>query len=36
MARGNIGHADFRLISVADDPDEVVEIIRKAHRTDPA
>jgi uncharacterized protein (TIGR00730 family) len=31
LARGNIGPAEFSLISVADDPDEVVEIIRKAH-----
>jgi hypothetical protein len=31
LARGNIGAADLSLISVADDPDEVVEIIRKAH-----
>ena len=35
LARGNIGHAEFGLISVADDPDEVVQIIREAHRTDP-
>jgi uncharacterized protein (TIGR00730 family) len=31
MAQGKIGHAEFGLISVADDPDEVVEIIRTAH-----
>ena len=36
LASGNIGHAEFGLISVADDPDEVVRIIREAHRTDPA
>ena len=31
LAEGNIGHAEFGLISVADEPAEVVEIIRKAH-----
>jgi len=31
LARANIGHAEFGLISVADDADEVVEIIREAH-----
>jgi uncharacterized protein (TIGR00730 family) len=31
LARGNIGPAEFSLISVADDPDEVVRIIREAH-----
>jgi uncharacterized protein (TIGR00730 family) len=31
LARGNIGPAEFSLISVADDADEVVGIIRKAH-----
>jgi len=31
LARANIGHAEFGLISVADEPGEVVEIIRKAH-----
>ena len=36
LATGNIGHAEFGLISVADDPDEVVRIICEAHRTDPA
>jgi uncharacterized protein (TIGR00730 family) len=35
LAGANIGHAEFGLISVADDPDEVVQIIRKAHRADP-
>jgi uncharacterized protein (TIGR00730 family) len=32
LARGNIGHAEFGLISVVDDADEVVSIIREAHR----
>jgi uncharacterized protein (TIGR00730 family) len=32
LARGNIGHAEFSLLSVVDDADEVVEIIRDAHR----
>jgi uncharacterized protein (TIGR00730 family) len=31
LAAANIGHAEFALISVVDEPDEVVEIIRKAH-----
>jgi uncharacterized protein (TIGR00730 family) len=31
LARGNIGPAEFELIHVADDPDEVVAIIRDAH-----
>jgi uncharacterized protein (TIGR00730 family) len=31
QARGNIGPAEFALISVVDEPDEVVEIIRMAH-----
>ena len=31
LARGNIGPAELALISVADDADEVVAIIRKAH-----
>jgi uncharacterized protein (TIGR00730 family) len=31
LARGNIGPAEFALISLADDADEVVEIILKAH-----
>src|ERR1700684_320941 len=31
LAQANIGHAEFGLISVADEPHEVVEIIRKAH-----
>ena len=31
LARGNIGPAEFSLISVADDADEVVRIIREAH-----
>jgi uncharacterized protein (TIGR00730 family) len=31
LARGNIGPGELSLVSVADDPDEVVEIIRKAH-----
>jgi uncharacterized protein (TIGR00730 family) len=31
LAHANIGHAEFGLISVADEPGEVVEIIRKAH-----
>src|SRR5579863_2229255 len=31
QARANIGPAEFGLISVVDEPDEVVEIIRKAH-----
>ena len=31
LAEANIGHAEFGLIRVADEPGEVVEIIRKAH-----
>src|SRR5579863_622497 len=31
LSAANIGHAEFGLISIADEPDEVVEIIRKAH-----
>ena len=31
LAEANIGHAEFGLISVADEPGEVVEIIRRAH-----
>ena len=31
LAEGKIGHAELGLISVVDEPDEVVEIIRKAH-----
>jgi len=31
LARGNIGPAEFSLISVVDDADEVVAIIREAH-----
>ena len=31
LARGNIGPAEFSLISVVDDPEEVVAIIREAH-----
>ena len=31
LARGNIGPAEFSLIKVVDDPDEVVKIIRAAH-----
>jgi uncharacterized protein (TIGR00730 family) len=31
LAEANIGPAEFSLISVADDADEVVEIIRRAH-----
>ena len=31
LAEGKIGHAEFGLISLADEPDEVIEIIRKAH-----
>ena len=31
LARGNIGPAEFSLITVADDADEVVGIIREAH-----
>jgi hypothetical protein len=32
LAKANIGPAEFSLISMADDPDEVVAIIRKAHQ----
>ncbi len=32
LARGNIGPDEFSLIQVADDPDEVVDIIREAHK----
>ncbi|MBV9207124.1 MAG: TIGR00730 family Rossman fold protein [Actinobacteria bacterium] len=31
LARGNIGLAEFSLIKVVDDPDEVVAVIRAAH-----
>jgi uncharacterized protein (TIGR00730 family) len=31
LAEGKIGHAELGLVSVADEPEEVVEIIRKAH-----
>jgi len=31
LAHANIGHAEFGLISVVDEPGEVVEVIRKAH-----
>ena len=31
LAHANIGHAEFGLISIVDEPGEVVEIIRKAH-----
>ncbi|MFZ0185763.1 MAG: TIGR00730 family Rossman fold protein [Streptosporangiaceae bacterium] len=31
LAEANIGHAEFGLISVVDEPGEVVEIIRQAH-----
>src|SRR5580700_7060570 len=31
LAEANIGHAEFGLISLADEPAEVVEIIRQAH-----
>jgi uncharacterized protein (TIGR00730 family) len=31
LPRGNIGGNDLSLINIADDPDEVVKIIRKAH-----
>src|SRR5579859_1127880 len=31
LARANIGTAEFGLISLVDEPDEVVEIIRRAH-----
>jgi len=32
LVKANIGHAEFALINLADDADEVVEIIREAHR----
>jgi uncharacterized protein (TIGR00730 family) len=32
LAKANIGPAEFSLISMADDPDEVVAIIREAHQ----
>jgi uncharacterized protein (TIGR00730 family) len=35
LARANIGSAEFGLISVVDEPGEVVEIIRKAHAEQP-
>ena len=35
LARANIGPAEFSLINVADDPDEVVTIILDAHRARP-
>src|SRR5579871_400136 len=35
LSAANIGHAEFGLISVADEPHEVVEIIRKAHAGQP-
>jgi hypothetical protein len=31
LARANIGPAELALISLADEPDEVVAIIREAH-----
>jgi hypothetical protein len=31
LARANIGPAEFTLISVIDDPEEVVAVIREAH-----
>jgi uncharacterized protein (TIGR00730 family) len=31
LAEANIGHAEFSLISVVDEPGEVVEVIRRAH-----
>ena len=31
LAEGNIGPAELALLSVADEPGEVVEIIRAAH-----
>jgi uncharacterized protein (TIGR00730 family) len=31
LGRGNISAADLELVSIVDDPDEVVDIIRKAH-----
>jgi uncharacterized protein (TIGR00730 family) len=35
LSAANIGHAEFGLISVVDEPHEVVEIIRKAHAGQP-
>ncbi len=31
LAEGKIGHAEFGLISIADEADEVIEIIRQEH-----
>jgi hypothetical protein len=31
LARANIGPGELALINLADDPDEVVDIIREAH-----
>jgi uncharacterized protein (TIGR00730 family) len=36
LAHANIGHAEFGLISVVDEPGEVVEIIRRAHAGQPS
>jgi uncharacterized protein (TIGR00730 family) len=36
LAEANIGHAEFALISLADEPAEVVEIIRQAHAGPPS
>jgi len=36
LAHANIGHAEFGLISVVDEPSEVVEIIRQAHAGQPS
>jgi uncharacterized protein (TIGR00730 family) len=36
LAEANIGHAEFGLISVVDEPGEVVEIIRQAHSGQPS
>jgi uncharacterized protein (TIGR00730 family) len=35
LGAANIGHAEFGLISVIDEPHEVVEVIRKAHAGQP-
>jgi uncharacterized protein (TIGR00730 family) len=35
LAHANIGHAELALLSIVDEPDEVVEIIRKAHAGQP-
>ncbi len=35
LARANIGPAEFALISVIDDPEEVVKVIQEAHSTQP-